>query len=235
MKIQKYCCVYGIVLLGILSACSSQNTNPGGFNTGKLIYSDDFENSLDNWVVETKLSDSSRVGIIDGQLEIDVNGGCTVWLQKKLSGNIYIEYDRTVVMAGGMNDRLSDLNQFWMATDPANEKLFTRSGVFAEYDPLVLYYAGVGGNYNKTTRFRKYVGTGDRVLMQEKNDEKHLLKPNHTYFVQITVKDGNTRIYLDGEQYFSFDDEEPLTEGYFGFRTVWSRQQIDNFKVYELN
>lgn len=145
-----------------------------------------------------------------------------------------IEYRRKVVMNNGKNDRLSDLNQFWMATDPRRENVFTRSGVFSEYDSLRLYYAGIGGNTNRSTRFRKYQGTGERTLLFDLQDERHLLQPNRNYLIQIVVYNGTTRFFVDDEPYFSFEDDAPLTEGYFGFRTVKSHQEVVDFKVYEL-
>lgn len=201
----------------------------------KILYEDDFTGGPENWVVETPEKEGSRVEVRDGRLLIDVSDGATVWFREKLSGNIAVEYERKVIMEGGNNDRLSDLNMFWMAKDPENpDDLFTRSGVFAEYHELSQYYAGIGGNENTTTRFRKYQGDGERTLLQEYTDEAHLLKPNHTYRVRITVRDGTTRVFVDGEEYFSYEDPEPLTEGYFGFRTVMSRQEIDHFKIYRL-
>jgi hypothetical protein len=137
-------------------------------------------------------------------------------------------------MNNGKNDRLSDLNQFWMATDPRQENVFTRTGIFSQYHSLRLYYAGIGGNTNSTTRFRKYQGTGERTLIFDFQDKQHLLQPNKNYLIQIVVYEGTTKVFVDGEEYFSFTDDEPLTEGYFGFRTVKSHQEMDNFKVYKL-
>ncbi|AFN73323.1 hypothetical protein MROS_0079 [Melioribacter roseus P3M-2] len=205
-----------------------------GYKIGELLYRDDFENGLDNWIVETKKSPFSKVEIQDGKLIIDVEHGATVWFNKKLEGNLLIEYKRKVIDNGGYNDRLSDLNQFWMATDPRNDNLFTRDGAFSSYDSLSLYYAGIGGNSNTTTRFRKYRGNGERALIFDYKDEKHLLRPNKTYFIQIIVYNGTTSLYVDGELYFTYKDNDPLTEGYFGFRTVKSHQEIDDFKIYRL-
>ena len=165
---------------------------------------------------------------------MDVDGGATVWFHQKLSGNLLIEYKRKVIIDNGKNDRLSDLNQFWMASDPGHTNLFTRSGVFSEYDSLRLYYAGMGGNANTTTRFRKYTGNGERVLYRDLTDLQHLLKPNHVYAITIIVKEGLTKFFVDGREYFSFQDPAPLQEGYFAFRTVQSRQEIDDFRVYRL-
>ena len=204
------------------------------YKKGKLLYKDDFNSGLDKWVVEAPQNEDSSVEIVDGKLVVDVNEGTTIWFDKKLSGNLLIEYRRKVIMEGGKNDRLSDLNNFWMATDPRNENLFTRSGLFPEYDSLLMYYVGVGGNYNTTTRFRKYTGNGERVLHSDLQDQAHLLEPNKEYEVKIIVYNGITKFFLDGEEYFSFQDPDPLTEGYFGFRTTKSRQVFDDFRVYRL-
>lgn len=204
------------------------------FQKGSLLYQDDFDHGIQDWVVETPASPYSKVEAKDEKLTVDVVDGATVWFDKKLSGNILIEYHRKVIMNGGHNDRLSDMNQFWMATDPLREHLFTRSGTFSGYDSLQLYYAGIGGNGNSTTRFRKYLGNGERRLLIESQDKQHLLQPNRTYLIQLVVYNGTTKVFVDGRQLFSFTDDTPLTEGYFGFRTVKSHQEIDDFKVYEL-
>lgn len=204
------------------------------YKKGKLLYKEDFNNGLDNWVIEAPQNQDSKVIIEEGKLIVDVNEGTTVWFDQRLSGNYMIEYKRKVIMEGGKNDRLSDLNNFWMATDPRNENLFTRSGLFSEYDSLLMYYVGVGGNYNSTSRFRKYTGDGERVLYSDLQDQEYLLEPNKEYEVKIIVYDGVTKFFLDGKEFFSFKDPAPLKEGYFGFRTTKSRHEIDEFRVYGL-
>lgn len=203
--------------------------------TKELVFEDDFSGDLSNWVMETGESDDAQVSIENGKLVIDVDRGATVWLDKELSGNIQIEYDRKVVMEEGKNDRLSDLNQFWMASDPKKKDLFTRQGVFKEYDSLQLYYFGVGGNRNTTTRLRKYEGNGHKTLLHDYRQEKHLLQPNKTYHIKTIYRDGSTKVYMDGEVLFSFEDKAPYTQGYFGFRTTESRHEIDNVKIYRIN
>jgi hypothetical protein len=238
MKCHMRISLVSILFLLLFSLCiekvHAQQEEETTYKKGKLLYKDDFDSGLDNWVSEAPDSPNSGILIEDGKLVMDVDGGTTVWLDKKLSGNILIEYNRKVIMNGGKNDRLSDLNQFWMATDPGNKNLFTRSGVFSEYDSLQLYYVGMGGNYNTTTRFRKYTGNGERVLSGEFKDKNHLLQPNKEYKITIVVYEGLTKFFVDGEEYFCFKDPNPLTEGYFGFRTVKSRQAVDNFKIYRL-
>ncbi len=203
---------------------------------GKLIVADDFTSaSIDKrYIVEMAPAPNSSVYTKDNKLVLDTRGGVTVWLNRLLKGNIRIEYDRKVVLAGGVNDRLSDLNNFWMATDPRNKELFTRNGVLASYDSLQLYYVGMGGNTNKTTRFRKYAGNGERKLLQEYTDPTHLLQANKIYHIAIVVKNGVTSFWVDGQCYFAYKDAVPLQQGYFGFRSTKSRQEISRFRVYRL-
>lgn len=218
------------ILVTLLSTSCLKNSS----DKKELIYEDDFSSDLSNWIIETGESEDAKVTIEDEKMIIDVDRGATVWLDKKLSGNIQIEYDRKVVMEGGKNDRLSDLNQFWMANDPKRNSLFTRHGIFKEYDSLQLYYFGVGGNRNTTTRFRKYNANGDRVLIHDLREEKHMLQPNKTYHVKTIFRDGVTKVYIDGEELILFEDDEPYTNGYFGIRTTESRHEIDNLKIYRI-
>lgn len=202
----------------------------------KLIFSDGFESVLDTSIWKTEIAPlpNSAVYVKDGQLFLDTKGGVTVWLKKKLKGNIRIEYSRKAVVDTGANDRLSDLNSFWMATDPGNKNLFTRNGVFEGYDSLRMYYVGMGGNTNKTTRFRKYQGNGEKTLLQEYKDKAHLLEANKEYHITMEVINGTVRYIVNGETFFEYNDPSVLKEGYFGFRSTKSRQSIDWIKVYQV-
>src|SRR5271170_3630947 len=84
------------------------------YRVGELIQSDDFHD-LHQW--SSELEKGGKVVAEDGRLEIDVPAGATVWFKPRLTGPVFIQYDATVVSKGGVNDRVSDLNCFWMATD----------------------------------------------------------------------------------------------------------------------
>ena len=159
-----------------------------------------------------------------------------------MSGRVTIEYDACVVVEKE-GDRLSDLNCFWMASDPTcpdniwkREKW--RNGIFLNCYSLQLYYMGYGGNYNSTTRFRRYDGNEAGIadpkirpaIWKEYTDADHLLKANHWYHIKITNEDNRVSYYIDGERLVDFRDAEPLTEGWFGFRTTLSRTRITNFR-----
>ena len=203
-------------------------------NAGKLLYSDNFNKDLSSWIVEFEQPESSTIELIDKKLNLSSSKGATVWFNHKLSGNIMITYNAILVDAGGKNDRVSDLNAFWMASEPQKENPFGRNGHFEAYDTLNLYYAGVGGHYNKFTRFRKYNSNGEKPVLKEYSDAPHLLNGNKTYTIKIVVNNGLIQYYLNDELYWELKDRMPYKEGYFGFRTTISHQQFSNFKVYQL-
>jgi lysophospholipase L1-like esterase len=212
-------------------AAASQAQSCATWGTpGKLLHADKFDTGLQQWLPEYRAAKGATVAARKGKLLMDLPGDATVWFKPRLKGNVLITYKRRMIMNGGRNDRLSDLNQFWMATDPNNSNLFTRDGTFKQYDNLSLYYVGIGGNSNTTTRFRKY-DKGERTLLAENAE---LLQPNKEYEIQIAVYNGCTRLSVDGKEYFSYRDPAPLREGHFGFRTTHSHQEIRDFKVYQL-
>jgi hypothetical protein len=201
----------------------------------KLIYSDDFKNGTSNWIAEFENTETSSMKIVDGKLDVSSSVGATVWFKSKLSGNLLITYDESIIDAGGPNDRVSDMNVFWMASDPLNQSgMIKRDGKFSSYDKLNLYYAGIGGHYNKYTRFRKYTCDGNKPVLQEYTDAAHLLVGNKKYSIKIIVKDSLIQYYLNDELFWELKDNTPYKEGYFGFRTTISHQQFENFRVYQL-
>ncbi|MBC2605012.1 DUF6250 domain-containing protein [Pelagicoccus albus] len=198
----------------------------------ETIASDDFSGDLSNWRIEQQPGGS--VYLEDGKLVIADKKGCSVWYVNELEGPLRITYSVTVTS----KERVSDMNCFWMASDPDHpEDLFKeghgREGAFAQYDDLRLYYVGYGGNHNGTTRFRRYLGKGEKPLLEgyDLRDEEHLLKSDHKYEIELIADEDGARYYRDGELVFEYEDPEPLKKGWFGFRTVWSHLEIDDFKV----
>lgn len=193
---------------------------------------DDFTRGLDRWVVEQQ--PNGTVTAQDGILRIDDVGGCTVWLKEKLTAPVVIRYEARVLSSG----RVSDLNCFWMASDPRHTDLFAsghgRNGKFGTYDALLTYYVGYGGNANTTTRFRRYDGTGTRPLLPEHDRQtpEFLLQADHWYQIELVATgDGKVQFSRDGVVIFDFHDPAPLREGWFGFRTVNSRIEIRKLRL----
>ena len=189
--------------------------------------------TLESWTVEQM--PGGRVTTRDGALVIEDVGGCTVWYRERLTTPVEISYEVTVVSRGGPFDRVSDLNCFWMAQDPARpgSRPTGRSGKFSDYDSLLTYYVGYGGNNNSTTRFRRYDGTAARPLLPEhdRKDKKFLLEPNRTYRIRLVARAGVAEYWRDDELIFSFRDPAPLQSGWFAFRTVRSHLEVRNFKI----
>jgi len=202
----------------------------------------DAKNFKKYWHVESE-SPYYKVSFSGDTAEIVAPKGLTLWRNEKMSGNTTIEYDASICDDGKTGDRLSDLNCFWMASDPKfpgniRKRENWRNGVFLNCYSLQLYYLGYGGNHNSTTRFRRYDGNEQGVtdatarpkILKEYTDPDHLLAPNRWYHVKITVNNGRVQYFINGERLVDFFDPSPLTEGWFGFRTTAARAKITNFK-----
>lgn len=234
----------GICILFLIGArCFGQQTvilKDSLILEGRLLFKEGFENTLKNWAIEQQ--DGGSVIISDGKMEITDVGGCTVWYKHQLQAPLLIEYDAIVIDQDGKQDRVSDLNCFWLATDPEHPDNFLmnsekRKGKFGNYDSLRLYYVGLGGHHNTRTRLRKYDGTGKKPLLPEHDlsAEKFLIRPNETNHIKIVAYQGIIQYYRNNLLIYDIMDLKPYTEGYFGLRTVNNRMTVDNFKVYTLS
>jgi hypothetical protein len=208
------------------------------YQQGALLFEDSFERGLDNWSPE--LQAGGRVETVDGKLVVDVPRGCTIWLRQKLEGPLMISYEVRVVDEGGSNDRVSDLNCFWMARDsrsPENIFGYKRSGMFSDYNELESYYVGLGGHNNTRTRLRRYIGHAEnRPLLPEHDlhDDRFMIVPNMTKRIRLVAFGGLIQYFRNDELIFSLNDEKPYTEGWFAFRTVHNHMEVRNFQVHRL-
>lgn len=207
-----------------------------GSYAATLLYADAFDGGTANWIGE-----GVTPTIIDGQLDLNVPTGGTIWLNQKLSGSIRIEYD--VLMLG-----TRDLNCFWMATDPNNPDDFfatdRSNGAFVNYDSLDLYYMGYGGNMNTTSRGRKYYDNVKPLLVEYTTQPNLLNGANSTYHVRLVQNEGVVEYWIDQndgggiQKIWSYDDNNDAnnngaayTEGYFGIRGYATHYRIDNVTV----
>ena len=183
------------------------------------------------WQVEQEKPDQTSLIVTPDTLTMESGAGLTLWLDRPLAQTYRISFSREVLLDNHPYDRLSDVNLFWAAHDPLRAELFTRQGQLDEYDGLSLYYAGIGGNWNTTTRFRHYDGRGERTLLAEFTEPEKRLKPHHRYRMVIEVTLNSTQLWVDDQLWFSASYATPLAPGYFAFRTVWSRQIIRDFHL----
>ena len=194
------------------------------------------------WTVESESKDY-RVTFRGDTCELLAPKGLTLWRKQAMTTDMVVEYDAKVVDEGQPGDRVSDLNAFWLASDPQHKDIWSRQqwrqGIFVRCYTLQMYYLGYGGNYNSTTRFRRYDGDERGVdsvayrpaILKEYTDGDHLLRANHWYHVKIESTGGRTRFYMDGQLLVDYLDPTPLRRGWFGFRTTLSRTRITNFQI----
>ena len=189
------------------------------------------------WTVEAE-DPTSTVTWKNGVATIVAPKGLTLWCTEKMEGNVVVEYEARVLADKRFKDeqgrvRVSDMNCFWMADHCGGY-----GGRFVDNYALQTYYVGFGGNWNTTTRFRRY--TGDRRgidsadyrprVLKEYTDREHLLEGNRWYRIRLEQKDGHARYYVDGELLVDYVDPKPLKAGYFGFRTTMAVAQLRNFR-----
>lgn len=185
------------------------------------------------WSIEAESPQAQVRYLPGGVIDIDTPRGLTLWYPDRLDGPVRIAFDAMAVSAGGPNDRVSDLNAFWMATDPAapDRSVFSqpRNGRFEAYDTLTTYYVGIGGNRNTTTRMRRYTGRpGDRPLLAEHDraDPAALLQPARWTRVALIADGGRIAVERDGRMLFAMTDPAPYRSGWFALRTTQSHLRI---------
>jgi len=218
------------------STRSPREATPPRF--GALLYSDDFRTGLDRWRIETQ--QPGAITARNGVLDIDVPAGATLWFEPELGSPVAIVFEATAVSAGGRNDRVSDLNCFWMARNRDGATpvyAHKRSGEFAEYNDLRTYYVGLGGNSNTTTRFRRYIGDRElRPLLPEHDlsSPEVLLRPNQKQTIWLVADNRRIEYWRDGRRLIAFNDDQPYEHGWFALRTTQSHLRIERLRIYAL-
>jgi hypothetical protein len=215
------------VALLILTGCASRPS-------GKLLYEDNFR-SLENWHIEAE--QPGQISAANGVLDIDVAAGVTLWFKPHLEGPLCIEFEAIAVADGGPNDQVSDLNVFWMANNvDGRQPVFAhaRSGKFEDYNTLLTYYVGLGGNRNTTTRFRRYIG--DPVLRpllpgHDLAGDPYLLVPNRLQAIRLVASGRIIEYWRDGMRVFHLEDAAPYESGWFALRTTYSHLRISHLRI----
>jgi len=198
----------------------------GLFEVGEVIESDDFSN-LNDWVVQMERvdgADPSSIDAAEGKLNCLVpDRGCTIWFKKKLRTRTVITYD---VMSPAADPAIkgmepSDLNQFWMASDPEDREggLFDAkryTGGFLSYHKMHGYYASTGGGRNSTTRFRRYPREVDGkpadhlALSARDGDKAFMIIPDKVMEVQLVAYDDVVQYIVDGKLVYEVGGDDAV-------------------------
>jgi hypothetical protein len=249
------------VFLKAVTTHLPRETHPN-YQKDILLYSDDFDGNLDQWVIEC--AGSGYASIRDGVMHIIDDGGTTAWFYRPLSDSISIEYKVSLLDEGA---NLTDINCFWMARDTKSspplsvdpEAFFNagRSGIFSTYHTMHTYYCGFGANRNATFRFRRYYDPnnipaevldmardGNRVIVYNHDDSGEFregdvfITAGTWYHIRLVYFNGLVEYFLNGEKAFSYVEQNydtPFNKGYFGFRTTASvHAQLDSLRIYKL-
>ena len=221
------------------SGCVSHPAHLGAIppQLEQVIGKDDFDSELSQWIVE--LEQGGSVTAERGTLDINVPAGATLWFKQELSSPVAITFEAIAVDAGGPNDRVSDINTFWMARNQDGTAPFTqqRSGAFAEYNNLLTYYVGLGGNWNTTTRFRRYIGHAELRPMLPEHDLSSadaLLTANQKQTIVLVANENRIQYWRDGVRLLYYDDPAPYTRGWFAIRTTRSHLRIERLRIHRL-
>ena len=207
------------------------------------LVTDDFSGDLDNWIVEG----NSRVWIENGKLRIDTpeKGYATVWHRTPFDGNHLIRFRARVLPPR----QASNVNFFFCASLPDGGGFFDqeRSGKYAEYHKINNYTMTFTGRREDTDargrlrapgymRLRKNPGFN---LVDETLDFKADIEQD--YDVSILKVGMRIKVFVNGVpaldwwDYGETADRGAHAGGYAGFRTFWSRLELDDFAVYRVN
>ncbi len=212
-----------------------------------LLYSENF----DSYTKKTLPKDwwyegSKAVRIENGHLRMDANldnngedfGVSTIWLNKKISGNLVIEVDTHILKSKGNKN---NINLFFLFSDTSGKPLiktryFRLDGTYSKYHSSTLngyiFTFLANGNPNKARfRFRNCPGFN---LVQENNAYEN--KIGKTYHIKIIKQDNNIQFFVDGKIYLNVKDNNGKhKEGLFGLRTWSTDLWWDNIKIIQLD
>ncbi len=217
-------------------------TTVGCITDQSVVLKDDFSQGIKNWYVEG----GCGVAIKEGQLLINADpadpkkGGvsgdtCTVWNRTPIKGDLRITFDVTVEHShSGKNN----INVFLFYTMPDGSSP-ERTTAQRRYAPYKAYHKMNGYIFtfvNDLTRedqgrIRIRRCPGFRLLSET---YAYHSRAKHRYQIEIVKKGSLLEYYIDGALRLQAQDENPLNEGYFAFRTFQSRLKIDNFSVSRL-
>ena len=214
-----------------------------GAHDKSLILQDDFSQEMKNWYVEG----GRRVEVKEGRLLIDADpekpekgglagGTCTVWHRTELTGDLRIEFDAFIEHSHSGKNNINFFLFYTMPNgdNPEKSTADRKYAVYSDYHKMTGYIFTFVNDLTK--------GEQGRVRIR-RCPGFHLLsgiytyhsKSEHLYRIAIVKKGCQLQYYIDGELRLTAEDENPLNQGYFGFRTFQTRFWVDNLTIHRLD
>jgi len=199
---------------------------------GKVVFAEDFEGGLENWILEGP----AEVAVRDGRLWVKTlpMPGHMAWIRKKAPAAFRLEFDVTPLSESG----------FWLVFFCANtfdSDMFDagqpgREGVFDRYThnkALRCYHTSYRRNLAGNCNVRKNPG----LRLVASTPDLGTLPANETHHVALTYREGRIVLAVDGRQFADYTDKEtPYGAGYIALRNVYDSETVyDNVVIYDVS
>lgn len=215
----------------------------GAASGGDVILREDFSDGMKNWYVEGGRS----VEVKDGRLRIDADPAeiakdgstghlCTVWHRARIAGDVKVEFD---VMVEGSVTNTNNINFFLFYTMPdgSSPEATTADRKYADYrdyhqlNGYIFTFLNAPEN-KAAARVRIRRCPGFRLLNET---YAYHNRRNQVYRVTLIKRGGTLEFFADGQLLLTAKDDQPLADGYFGFRTFRTKLWFDNLVITRLD
>jgi len=232
-----------VVLFLVIASCQRLFLQPGE----ETLFWENFDKYPDGSQLPCGWwSEGSKVVRIEkGHLRADANPddsgedceACTIWLNRKFSGNIRIEFDAHVIASDGDKN---NINFFFLFSDPNNKSPYDTKeeradGKYGKYHKMNGYvFTFLANGQPEKARFRMRDDPGFHLLQENFAYE---CKKGKTYHVTITKKSDRITYEVDSKVYLDTVDDKANPEhkeGIIGFRTWRTELWWDNLKITKL-
>jgi len=238
----------GFLALGCRQAADAPGTpndtagrkEGGAMSESSLVMREDFSDGMDNWWVEG----TERTWVEEGRLHVKADppkggkyGVGTVWYKHPLPANVRIEFDARVISSSGNHNNINLFFCYSMPdgrdlyatreerADAAYDKYKELSGYIMTFLNDALGESKTAPDEGQKARFRLRRCPGFNLVNE--NYAYHC-RQGQTYHVVIVKGGGQLACSVDGVEYLSWDDPQPLTGGWLGLRTYCTYLWWDN-------
>lgn len=208
----------------------------------EVILREDFSSGMKNWYAEGGRSVEVRDGrlLVDADPEKIIKDGssghfCTVWNRIRISGDVRVEFDVCVENSVTGTNNINFFLFYTMpdGSSPEKSQAARKFAEYRDYHPLNGYiFTFLNAPENRTAaRIRIRRCPGFRLLRET---YAYHNRGGQVYRVGIVKRGKQLDFSLDGRLQLSARDDQPLNEGYFGFRTYRTRLWFDNLSITRL-